>query len=219
MHFQVDSDKVVDYSYIPNLTISLLNYFAHIFLSGKDPDIMFGNFIGDLISVVDIPLLEDEIQNGVQLHRRIDVWTDRHKSNLKVVQLFKKQHGPYSPVITDVAYDYFLWKHWHEFTDDRIEEYMSWVYYHLRHYYNTYRDILPPFVADMIQNEWLKVYSNFHDLNRVYQSMKKRVSKPNYFDGCAETIATHENEIDRHFLKLFHHLIKMSTNLRNEMKG
>ena len=180
---------------------------------------MFGNFIGDLISIVDLPLLEEEIQNGVQLHRRIDVWTDRHASNLQVVQLFKEKHGPYSPVIADVAYDYFLWKHWEQFSEESIDEYLPWVYENLVFYYEKYRDILPPFVADMINNKWLTVYSNFYDLNRVYQSMKKRVSKPEYFDGCTETIAKHEAEIDKHFLKLFAHLVKMTTTLRNEMKG
>lgn len=196
-----------------------MNYFAHIFLSGEDPPLMFGNFIGDLISVVDIPLLDDKIQNGVQLHRRIDVWTDRHASNLKVVQLFKDRHGPYSPVIADIAYDYFLWKHWHHFSDEKMEDYLLWVYKYLGYYYKEYQDILPAFVEDMIKNKWLGVYANFHDLNRVYLSMKKRVSKPDYFNGCTETIASHEKEIDQHFLKLFTHLIKMSTNLRNEMKG
>jgi acyl carrier protein phosphodiesterase len=180
---------------------------------------MFGNFIGDLISVVDIPLLEDEIQNGIQLHRRIDVLTDRHASNLKVVQIFQPRHGPYSPVIADIAYDYFLWKHWCEFSDEKIDDYLAWVYHHLRLYYAQYREILPNFVEDMLRNEWLGVYSNFFDLNRVYQSMKKRVSQPKFFDSCTETIAIHEDEIDAHFLNLFRHLVKMSTSLRNEMKG
>ena len=67
-----------------------MNYLAHIFLSGGQPDIMIGNFIADSIKGSKYSAYPTEIQKGILLHRQIDTTTDAHPLFGKVPSGFTK---------------------------------------------------------------------------------------------------------------------------------
>lgn len=192
-----------------------VNYFAHIFLSGYNERLMFGNFIGDIIDVRNIERLDLEVQSGIELHRFIDAYTDAHSATQNSIVLFKEKHGPYSGVITDIAYDYFLSHNFELYSEKEFNEYSAWVYHSIERLYNQYQSILPQFIPKMVRNKWLNVYSNYHDLNRVYHTMKKRVSKPQYFENVIPTIQEHQSQMENNFHLLFQDLIN-EISLRNE---
>ena len=57
-----------------------MNFLAHIYLSNDHPKIMVGNFIGDFVKGKHFSdLFEPEIVRGIELHRVIDEYTDRHE--------------------------------------------------------------------------------------------------------------------------------------------
>ena len=53
-----------------------MNYLAHIYLSGNDPDLIFGNFIADAVPGKQYKNYSNRIQEGIILHREIDSFTD-----------------------------------------------------------------------------------------------------------------------------------------------
>ena len=53
-----------------------MNYLAHLLLSGKNEDLLIGNFIADAIKGNDYLKYPKSIQNGIILHRFIDDFTD-----------------------------------------------------------------------------------------------------------------------------------------------
>ena len=56
-----------------------MNFLAHIYLSNEHPKIMVGNFIGDFVKGKHFSdQFEPEIAKGIELHRAIDEFTDRH---------------------------------------------------------------------------------------------------------------------------------------------
>ena len=55
-----------------------MNYLAHLYLSGKNEDILIGNFIADSVKGSKYKNYPTEIQRGVVLHRQIDTHTDAH---------------------------------------------------------------------------------------------------------------------------------------------
>ena len=55
-----------------------MNYLAHIYLSGNDPDLIFGNFIADAVPGKQYKNYSNRIQEGIILHREIDSFTDQH---------------------------------------------------------------------------------------------------------------------------------------------
>ena len=55
-----------------------MNTLAHLHLSGDDPELILGNFIGDSVRGDEFSQLDERVQAGVMLHRKIDRFTDKH---------------------------------------------------------------------------------------------------------------------------------------------
>ena len=89
-----------------------MNYLGHLILSGENEDIIFGNFIGDAIKGKNYNNWTQNIQNGITLHRFIDSYTDSHKAYLNSKRYFYKSFPKMGGIITDILYDYLLWRNW-----------------------------------------------------------------------------------------------------------
>lgn len=85
-----------------------MNFLAHAFLSFGDPDILTGNMISDFVKgkkKFDYPVA---IQQGIQLHRLIDEFTDFHPLTATAKQFFRPQYRLYSGAFVDIVFDHFL---------------------------------------------------------------------------------------------------------------
>ncbi|MEI9895635.1 MAG: hypothetical protein WDN28_17535 [Chthoniobacter sp.] len=55
-----------------------MNWLAHLYLSEPNAAFRLGNLLPDLASATALAGLPGEFQAGIQRHRRIDAFTDRH---------------------------------------------------------------------------------------------------------------------------------------------
>ena len=104
-----------------------MNTLAHLYLSGGDPELVLGNFIGDSIRGDDFNRLSQRVQQGVLLHRKIDRFTDAHPSFRQLSSLMRQDFGRYCPVVTDVFLDHFLARDWDRFHPQPLADYTRWV--------------------------------------------------------------------------------------------
>src|SRR5436190_842749 len=94
--------KVVDLTY-------MMNFLAHLYLSGDDADVMTGNFIGDFVRGRNLAeQFGEKIARGIELHRAIDAFTDHHSVVKQSKTRLRPKYGHYSGVIVDIFYDHFL---------------------------------------------------------------------------------------------------------------
>src|SRR5689334_24291046 len=82
-----------------------MNFLAHIYLSGNNPRVMVGNFIGDFVKGRNLlQQFDEEVAFGIELHRSIDQYTDHHP----IVKQSKTRLWPtyrhYAAVLVDVFY-------------------------------------------------------------------------------------------------------------------
>lgn len=85
-----------------------MNYLAHAFLSFDDAYILTGNMINDFVKgkkKFDYPV---NIQNGMELHRGIDHFTDTHPVTALAKKFFSPHYRLYSGAFIDIVYDHFL---------------------------------------------------------------------------------------------------------------
>ncbi len=82
-------------------------FLAHAFLSGDDPEVLFGNFVADSIKGKMIEKYTGAMLNGVHLHRAIDAYTDNHPIVKQSVKRLQPEFRRFSPVIVDMYYDHF----------------------------------------------------------------------------------------------------------------
>jgi acyl carrier protein phosphodiesterase len=85
-----------------------MNYLAHAYLSYNHPQVLVGNMISDFVKGKAQFRYERLIQVGIQLHRRIDSFTDDHEMTRQAKEFFRPYYRLYSGAIVDVLYDHFL---------------------------------------------------------------------------------------------------------------
>jgi acyl carrier protein phosphodiesterase len=106
-----------------------LNYLAHIFLSGNNPQLQVGNFIGDFVKGSHLNDYPDGIRDGIVLHRSIDSFTDSHPVVRGVVAMLRPAFGRYSAIVVDMYFDYFLALNFHVYFPNKSLKCFSRQFY------------------------------------------------------------------------------------------
>jgi acyl carrier protein phosphodiesterase len=156
-----------------------MNYLAHLFLSGDEPEIIYGNLLEDFMNGrVDHPRndhLSEAIKKGVRLHRFIDTFTDTHPTVKAAKNPFLPDLGKYASVAIDVVFDHYLLLNWDRYTSENFEDFRPRVYKALQQF----KSIMPPrlenLVASMIEYDWLVGYAYDEGLHRAFSSLNKKI--------------------------------------------
>jgi len=156
-----------------------MNYLAHLFLSERNEDILFGNLLEDFmhgrVEHQRNDHLSEAIKNGIRLHRRIDTLTDQHSIVKDCKRVFYTDFGKYASVVMDVLFDHFLIKNWSNFTDEPFDAFRSRVYTTLEKYRTFMPEELDKLVNSMILHDWLKAYETDEGLSKALSGLNKKI--------------------------------------------
>lgn len=181
-----------------------MNFLAHLHLSGSDPNVMTGNFIGDFVKGRDLSTRFGKgIAKGVELHRRIDEFTDHHP----VVRLSKDRLWPkyrhYSGVIIDIFYDHFLAANWKSYAEEPLPSYAERAYKMIL----DQRAILPERVNQilpyMMRDNWLVNYAQLEGIQRVLNGMSRRTTFDSKMNEATEDLRISYPEFKSEFEEFF----------------
>ena len=101
-----------------------MNFLAHIYLSGDNPRVMVGNFIGDFVKGRNLlQQFDGEVALGIELHRSIDFYTDHHPVVKQSKTRLWQGYRHYAAVLVDVFYDHFLSRYWEQYSPTPLSEY------------------------------------------------------------------------------------------------
>ena len=153
-----------------------MNYLAHAYLSFGKPGILVGNMISDFVKgkkKFDYPL---EIQQGMELHRAIDQFTDKHKATGIVKEIFRPDYRLYCGALADVVYDYYLANDLSLFTEVSLYEFSQEVYNTL----DVYKSFFPePFIIMypyMKEQNWLFNYRLPTGMKKSFGGLVRRAA-------------------------------------------
>lgn len=201
-----------------NLYFRLMNFLAHIYLSGDDELITIGNFIADGIKGKSFKTYPKAIQIGVLLHRQIDTYTDAHPTVRLSTKKLHKNYRHYSGVIVDILYDHFLAKNWKNYSDVDLELYTNSFYMSLEDNY----DILPlrtkHLMPHMIASNWLFSYANIQGIERVLEGMNRRTNNKSNMDKAITELKLYYDEFENEFTEFFKELIIFSQTTLKQLK-
>lgn len=86
-----------------------MNYLGHAYLSFGDAEILTGNMIGDHVKGrLALDQFPEGIRKGIELHRKIDEYTDKHPATMRAKVWFRERYGLYSGAIIDTLFDHYL---------------------------------------------------------------------------------------------------------------
>jgi len=181
-----------------------MNFLAHLYLSGNDADIQLGNFIGDFVKGRNLTeQFEPRIAKGIELHRAIDEFTDKHP----IVKLSKERLRPkyrhYAPVIIDIFYDHFLAKNWDRYHNTFLPDYAESVYKMVMSRENILPEKVKWMMPYMIKQNWLTNYARLDGIGRVLNGMSRRTPYDSKMHEAVEDLKFSYKDFEKEFFEFF----------------
>lgn len=184
-----------------------MNFLAHAHLSNGDPRILVGNLIADSVkgkSKFDFP---SSIRMGIDLHRRIDEYTDSHPVFKQSVGVIYSDKRRFSGVVMDIFYDHFLARNWDLFSSVSLDEFTVAVYITLGNEFQLLPARVKRVLPYMIAQNWLNSYANLKDLNRIFYGMDRRTQFRSGMSNSVELLLKHYSELEAHFFSFYPQMI------------
>jgi len=184
-----------------------MNYLAHCYLSCSDEDLFLGNLMTDFLRKSEEGNYEGKVLEGIQLHRAIDTFTDKHPASLELRDMLRKRHDKYASVVVDLIWDRMLCINWLHFSGESIREFITPLYGILE----KRKDELPAKfesrIDKMLQGDFLMAYANDDNMLKSLQWMDNRVNFPSNFVGAMDDLKENRDQIQKLFMQFFPALI------------
>ena len=75
-----------------------------------------------------VNLYPEEVRKGIDLHRKVDTYTDSHAIVRSSKSLVSSDRRRFAGVLIDVFYDHFLVKNWLEYSEIPVPDFSLDVY-------------------------------------------------------------------------------------------
>lgn len=155
-----------------------MNYIAHLYLSGDDPDIRLGNYLADMVRGESRQRLSAGLKQGIACHLAIDSFTDHHPQTMISRKRIQPPYARYSGVLIDVFYDHFLARDWHLYARQPFSEFVSEVYSQFQNYPDPLPDIAHWVIKRMAQDNWLGGYTRIGGVEIALRRLSRRLRRP-----------------------------------------
>ncbi|BAQ73054.1 MULTISPECIES: acyl carrier protein phosphodiesterase [Pseudomonas] len=154
-----------------------MNYLAHLHLGGQRPGQLLGSLYGDFVKGRLQGQFAPEVEAAIQLHRRIDTYTDSHPLVSAALSRFSLTRRRYAGIVIDVFFDHCLARDWQHYADQPLPSFTAEVYRVL-----AAEPQLPARLAQiapyMTADDWLGSYREFAVLEQVLRGIARRLSQP-----------------------------------------
>ena len=187
-----------------------MNFLAHLYLSGTNPEIRVGNFIGDFVRGRNV--YEQFIPNialGIELHREIDDFTDSHAVVRESKIRLRPKYRHYAPVIVDVFYDHFLASLWSNFHPLTLDQYAKESYDLLQKFSDQLPVRVQQLLPYMINGNWLVNYAQLEGINRALSGMAHRTPYESKMEEATVELKKYYSDFEKEFLQFFPELKEM----------
>jgi acyl carrier protein phosphodiesterase len=153
-----------------------MNYLAHAYLSFHQPELLVGNMISDHVKGKKKFEFSPGIQQGIELHRIIDSFTDEHAATKTAKEVFRPHYRLYAGAFVDVVYDHYLATDPLIFNNDSLEEFSATTYQMLEPYTAVFPEKFARMFPYMKTQNWLYNYSNKWGIENSLHGVVRRAT-------------------------------------------
>ena len=183
-----------------------LNFLAHLYLSPINTDVMMGNFFADGILGNQFQHFNQDIKNGIKLHREIDTFTDSHPIVKQSKRRLHDRYRLYKGIIIDIFYDHYLAKNWTDYSAIPLDVYVDSIYNLLQKEYKTLPEKTQHMLPYMIEYNWLYNYQFKEGIQRVLNGMNNRTKNKSQMNLALEDLEIHYQKLENDFKIFFEDL-------------
>ncbi len=177
-----------------------MNFLAHLYLSGDDPDIQLGNFMGDFVKGRNPQLqFPERVAKGILAHRLIDQFTDAHPLVRQSKDRIRGNYRHYSGVIVDIYYDHFLARQWAEHHPMPLQEFAQGVYQMVKGREEIVPERAMNMLPWMVKGDWLTSYAHVEGIRQVLTGMSRRTPYDSGMERAADDLIEHYDGLEAEF--------------------
>jgi acyl carrier protein phosphodiesterase len=184
-----------------------MNYLAHLFLAEKNDDAKLGALLGDFVKGTIIDRYSEKTEREIQIHRKIDFYTDNHAIVKDAKKLLSVEKRKYGNILLDVFYDHMLAQKWQDYSKISLENYTKQIYSILLSNMDVLPDKLRDIVPIMIDQNWLTSYREFRGFEMAIARISRRLRQENSLMECVAEIETNYSSIALSFDNFFPQLM------------
>lgn len=185
-----------------------MNFLAHLHLASLANSSLYGNILADFVRGNPQGNYSDKVIDGIFMHRRVDVMTDRLPQVLEAKRFFREEFRRVAPITLDVVWDHFLALHWQE-----LEPAIS-----LQAFVNRAQLEIVPMLPDsperfqnlnayIWQERWLERYAELPFIAKVLQGMANRRPKLGALAGSFNDIENNYTFLEQTFWQFYPQMI------------
>ena len=204
---------------IPVTRYLTMNYLAHLYLAEDSPESLIGNLLGDFVKGRSIDTYGDEIKKGIQLHQKVDIYTDSHPIVRESKRLISPVNRRYSGIIVDVFYDHFLAINWLDYSSISLKEFTAKAYSILEQNEAILPDSIKRVLPNIINRNVLMSYVEIQGINYALQRISLRLKRENNLGSASEELIANYERFKLDFSRFFPELIDYVKTLRYKSKS
>ena len=180
-----------------------MNYLAHLYLAGSDPDLIVGNFIADAVKGKQIERYSEGVIRGIKLHRQIDMFTDSHPVIERGKEALRPKFRKFAGIVMDVFGDHFLSSNWNDYSKTNLRDFTEHMYTLLHERKEHFPEKARYTLHYMSMQDWLQGYQHIEGVKRALSGLARRSSFPSGMENA-------HKELERHYLfyqSIFHEFL------------
>jgi len=189
-----------------------MNYLAHSVISLEidkkmSESTLYGNFAGDFYKgKVDKIDLQENLKNGIILHRLIDKISDREENFLN--ELLREKFGIFKGIVSDMYVDHFLCKNFENIFSGNpdfgnVKKVERKIIKNIEKYDKFFPNDFKNFFDWLKRERVLARYKNLDFLERVFLGMSKRVRKGEILRNAVCELKNNYEDFEEKSLKEF----------------
>ncbi len=180
-----------------------MNFLAHFHLAWPDEALLAGALEGDYFKGPLPGTLPARLQQGVDLHRAIDGYTDRHPALSEARALFPAGARRYAGILMDLCFDHLLSEHWTRFADVDLEHFSRRVYSVLAQHEAGLSESARRMAGRLAEYDLLMQYRHWDTVASAAARIGTRMRQPNPLDQADALLSPLLPELERAFLVFY----------------
>jgi acyl carrier protein phosphodiesterase len=184
-----------------------MNYLAHLFLAGPEPQAVLGALMGDFVKGPLDQRYPPAITRGLALHRRIDTFTDAHPVTAASRARISPGRRRFAGIMVDLFYDHFLARHWEEHAREPLATFTARVYALLQQHEALLPEPLRSIAPRMAQSDWLASYAQVESIHAALDRMSLRLKRENLLAGAGAELQANYAALEADFRAFFPDLV------------
>lgn len=187
-----------------------MNFLAHCHIAHITKTSMLGNLLGDFAKgpISSLPY-SDEIKLGIELHRAVDSFTDKHDYT-RELKAKMGQWRRFGGIILDVFYDHQLAIQFEQIEDLQLSQFSAQCYQQMTDIPEVAPDRFKRVVTSMCKMDWLSGYSELSNIERALHGISQRLSNKINLATSIDWYEQHQGLFSKSFLLFYDDLQKYS---------